>query len=1453
MIRGIARSLGILLLAIVSILLTFQSDWGREQLTRYLAALLSSKTHSVQIEHLNGTLPFDISLEHLTFADAQGVWLEMDQLHLDWSFVDLLQGRLHITNLAVNKFILHHLPSYPPEEQHEEFSSSPELSSNQWSAFLKNNFPNIEQLSIHRLELGEAVMGKAAVLGIQGGVWKAIQTHPKLGIQLSVQRLDEDSANLTAQLQIDLQAQTMAVDLNGQERGGLLAAWLNVPEAGEAQIRLQGEGPLSQWQGGLDIHLERVGHVQSQIQLAWEENAGLTMGVQGSTQILLTSLNQQLAPILGQMPTFAAQARWLPIGDIQVDHLTLGLAIGEVQAAGEITSQGQVQAKGQIATDSVALLSELAGVDLAGNALHLEATVAGNLADPKVHLKLQGKSLRVATVNLEQITAEVVLSDLVGSSPLIVTGNGNIHALHLNHVTAPMHWQLALQQFSDGRWLFSDILAQMAGLQLTGTTTLEIPTGTGTGQLKATLEKESPWLSTLDMAGKGGVTLASDFKIEEKFSRIGMDIKGEMVELSGLPEVLSALLGRKVQFTSQIAMVVDKEVFFSHTILEGKAARLEGKQIKIDLLQESLSGSLRVQVPDVGVLSRVAGEKLAGSLHLLGRVHGKWADPVVELDVSGKQLAISGQTMEQLTVKGVIRDLMQQPQGHVHGQGGIAQKKIDLDSLFLLDGSTLKLTDFSLSGLGATVAGGMQVELNGAQVTGQLKGEIAQLASLATLLHLDQDLSGRLGLDIHLKAGKSGQEATVTGTIQELQGGAFGRVSQVTFHGSGVDLLSTPHGEGIMQLTHWQMAEGQVEDAHLEVQGDRQEMMVKGAFQGKKNKPLQGKMESRIRFKENSLEVHLLSLSGQYAGEKIIMEEPTDVLIAGNQITLAPITVDFGPHGRFHLQGKQGLKSVEGRWDLTMPLADLERWGGPEMTGQLLVEGKLSGTPSQPMLEMGLDITKINFQSKLKATEIPKAHLAAHLEVREGVARLEGTLTDLLQEPAKLSLLVPVQFSLIPVRFSPLPEADVAGQLLGSVPLAHLDRILGLDRQRMAGQVRVDLTLAGKAKEIFSNTERAPQLGGKIFLQEGTFENLDSGTVLEKIQLEAVAQNGVFVIQKMSAGDGGKGKIEGSGEVRFNKGIIFDITSKITNFWVVRHEEMGAVMSGQLAFTGPLEHLVLTGKLHSDRVIFFLPDRLGPDIETISVTERGFKTPFPQHKPVVQEGGIDLDLQVLLPGQVFVRGRGLESEWGGDFRIQGTSNDPKIMGNLKVRRGIFDLLNHRFKLGEGSIELSGVSPIAPTIDLSATAVEEEMTAVIRVEGAVTAPTLTLTSTPELPQDEILSKLLFKRSTDAISPVEAVKLAAALNNLRGGGPGILDKVREAVGIDTFETGGDTLESGTVKVGKYIGDNLFLEVEKGMTAGSGKVRVEMEVLKDIKVNTEVDQRQNSAIGVQWEHQY
>ncbi len=155
-----------------------------------------------------------------------------------------------------------------------------------------------------------------------------------------------------------------------------------------------------------------------------------------------------------------------------------------------------------------------------------------------------------------------------------------------------------------------------------------------------------------------------------------------------------------------------------------------------------------------------------------------------------------------------------------------------------------------------------------------------------------------------------------------------------------------------------------------------------------------------------------------------------------------------------------------------------------------------------------------------------------------------------------------------------------------------------------------------------------------------------------------------------------------------------------------------------------------------------------------------------RHPPPAPGPVIKLDLTIEAPGQIFVRGRGLDAELGGSVRVQGTADNPRPIGSFELRRGKFSLAGQTLNFAKGKVSFNGGSLTDPSLDFTVSPTNAAITAELNIGGTVSNPKITLSSTPELPQDEILAQILFGRSASSLSPFELAQIASAVAELTG---------------------------------------------------------------------------------------
>ncbi|OYX08433.1 MAG: hypothetical protein B7Z08_09705, partial [Sphingomonadales bacterium 32-68-7] len=161
------------------------------------------------------------------------------------------------------------------------------------------------------------------------------------------------------------------------------------------------------------------------------------------------------------------------------------------------------------------------------------------------------------------------------------------------------------------------------------------------------------------------------------------------------------------------------------------------------------------------------------------------------------------------------------------------------------------------------------------------------------------------------------------------------------------------------------------------------------------------------------------------------------------------------------------------------------------------------------------------------------------------------------------------------------------------------------------------------------------------------------------------------------------------------------------------------------------------------------------------------------------------------------------------------------------RQGFYSFAGTRFEITRGRIDFDGNSPPDPRIDILAEATVDDLTVDVGVSGNATRPIITFSSNPGLPEEEILTRLLFGDSITNLSATDALQLGAALASLRGGG-GMdpINQLRTAIGLDRLRivAADPALDRGTaIALGKNFGRRFYGEI---ITDGRGYNATELE---------------------------
>ncbi len=1436
---ALGLALGSVLLLLACAFALAQTGPGKRLIAAALERALASPGSTVEIQGLDGLIPFDLRLARLSMADDRGAWLELDGLRLAWSAAALLHGRLQVDDLSAQRIELARLVTS------EEPLRLPELP--RWLP------PTVvERLAVERLALGPEVLGEPATFTLSGRLASSDDGRAAT-LSLDARRVDQATARASLEARLDLDPATLKLTLTAQETGGLLAALSHRPEAGDFSLKLTGSGPLDAWRGDLRVDAEHLASADARLELALTEPPRLRLD--GTLRPVPGLLPVELAKLVGERLGLSLTVTRTAAQRLAVQDLRAQIAAGELTGEAAIDFERErISARAELDLPQLAPLGALIGKPLAGTA-KATLTADGALLRPKGRLQLDVLAPSVEGVAARRLETAFDYAVLEPSGPnqlvVQISGDGRAEGLELpEQLPLPareLAWQFDFTGSPDRPVTIRELAlhAEPLDLHLSGT----IDPTTLAGQAKVGLEVHElgPLSAPLGQRIEGGARLDTDLHIAEGARQIEIDLTGAFERLAGLPPGAAELLGPEPRLRAMASFSPDRRLEITSLTMKGAAATLGGN-VALTLPDRTLGGRLTLALPRLAVLSPVLGQELAGSLEVAATPGGSLDAPTIELQARGRSLLLAGRHIKAMALETSARELLAAPEGKLNLALETSGLEAKLATAFRLQHDALALTDLRLSAPRTSIDGNLSIDLARSLVDGALRGDVQDLVAFEPLLPLR--LHGQLMFDARLESARQSQTIALAVDGSRLQSDV-GRLGRLRLRATVNDALGKPRIEG--DLTADEFHQDQIALAHgeLTAAGGMDQLILTATLKGEAMQPF--KLDGRARLAlEGGIRLRLEQLTGQFAGEPLRLAQPAELTVAGADVRLAGLDLRLGD-AQLHGDGNLGAREVAAEARLeALPLALLQRFGGPPLSGQANATLRLDGAADNPHGSLDLTATDLR-AANLNFTDLPAARLTARAELASRRLNVDVRGEGVTDKPITLTAELPLIARFDSFTFQLPADGQLAGRLDAELSLARMDALAGLDDQTMGGILVANLGLSG--------TVSAPHIDGTASIDNGTYANGTTGTVLHDLTLRLRASERQIVLEQFAATDGGSGRLSAKGTIDIQPAAHFPIALRadLTDARLVRRDDVDATISGQLQLGGNVVEPKLAGNLKVDPAEIHIPDTVGPNMPVIQVEEvGGTGTNGAATNESERSTALSLDLTVDLPGRIFVRGRGLESEWQGNLHVTGPASEPRVTGTLNVKRGYFDLLDRRLQLGDGVVSFSGESPPDPTVTVQATTDINGMMAIIRVEGRARQPTLTLDSQPPLPQDEILARLLFNRDASQMSPVQAAQLALAVNRLRGGGPDVMDKLRSLTGLDTLDvTGGQTMEEGKVRAGKYLNDNVYVGVEQGTTAETGRAKVEVQILPDIlpSLSVEADTGANaqSGVGIKWRYNY
>ncbi len=1443
-----------------------QTRLAKAQIAGLVENSLTTEGRTAEVQELGGFLPFDVRLGRLSLADDRGTWLEVENARVKVSPTRLLVGEVQVEEAGATRVAVHRAPDLPERPEPEPVEAAP--FSLPRAPALPEGLPRVvvDRLFVDRIELGEALIGEAAVFNLEGNATTGPEGR-RAEARVDLVRVDQPTASLGLGAVLDLQSQSVGLDLRASETGGLMAALTGNADAGDLTLALTGDGPLADWRGDLLFAIQNLVAADADLALAYGDNPGVDLTL--NVTPVQGALPADIEAVLGERLQLALAGGQRAPGHFALDRLTL--ESGLVTATGGLEARledDRLEGRITVVAADLARASRLAGRPLGGR-VELSLEALGSFTEPRLELALNGRDISADQLGI----GEVALSfsaDLLGPldqpfAGLAVDGGGSVAGVTQDgqplRPEDGVTLDLAAVVPMAGEARIDRLSLQGRHVALDGTAAVAMPDLAGTARLTGRVASVEALLAALgpdappDLAARGALDLVADIDLEAELRQITVDLALRGEDLGGLPQNLDALVGATPSVTGRVALRPDEAVEVTGLEVATAALGLTG-DLSLGLGEtQPLSGRIDLAPFALATLEGLIDQPIEGQATSSIRLGGSLQEPGVEADLRVDGLFVAGRSFDRIDLTARAGDTAGVYGGDLAVAVEQAGDTLQLRSDFTLDQPRLSLANLRLTGPTTELAGGAEVALDTRLATGSLGGRIGDLAALEPWT--GQNLRGSVDLDARLDASTGRQDASLQVAVDDI-GGDFGTLRQARIEASVVDVMDRLGVDATVAASGFsQPAPGGVslEAATVRITGDRSLLDLQADAQGDMDGPFNVRTRARADVMGPARVVYLDELDGIFQAQSIRLLSPATMRLDGGVLDIDQLDLRIGDA---RIQGNLNLDQPRNRALAalvveTLPMAMLADLGGPPLRGDLTGRLDLEGSLAAPVIQGGIAIAGLQLADPDQATGV-SAEVAVDLSLGPAGLATAARVQGLGDGPILAELRVPMRLSLQPFAFDLRQTAPLDGRLTAQSRLEPLAAVAALDGQQIEGNLDLDLRLAG--------TVAAPVVSGRLDIANGRVADAASGIILTDVVIALVGDGDRLEIERFRARDQAGGRLDLTGGIAIDPDAAFPYRFELTTRELrVLDSDLGrATVSVDIVSEGSARGGETSGRISVPRADLRIPAGGGIQPVVLDVEERG-APPRPAPPPAPPPGeryAMLLDLEVDMPARIFVRGRGLDSEWGGNLRITGSTREPVILGSIDYRRGFLDFLDRRFDIREGSVTFTGGTPPVPLVDLEAAATTRTMTGVVRVTGPATDPEFALTSEPELPQDEVLSQLLFDRGTQGLTPVQGVRLAAAVARLEGGGGfDAMEAIRDVTGLDVLDLGnaefGDDAAETTATAGRYVADNVFIAVDQGLSTGATRGRVEIEILRNVTVRGEVDNLSRSGVGIEWSMDY
>ncbi|KQQ31662.1 hypothetical protein ASF53_02925 [Methylobacterium sp. Leaf123] len=1434
MVAAAFLSAALLLAAFLTTEDTRAADGEKTVLGGLLSKALSTPSSQVTIGAVDGALSSDATIRDVVISDSEGPWLKLDRARLVWRRLALLSGRLEVDTLEIGRLevLRKPVPGPTPAEAEPDGSLLPDLPVK----------VEIKSFALAELVLGESVAGQPARLAGDG---KAKLGNPSEGLDVSAdfRRLDA-AGRFIARLLFVPNGERLELKASLVEpEGGLLSKAANLPGTPPINFDLDGRGTLDAFNARLDF------------------DAGPEIGAKGGARLSRIGTDRRLSldltsRIEGLVPgpaaaIFSGETKldggmaFSDTGSFRIDRLDLASRTARLAIGGTLTADRVADF-----TISARAVPTEGGVTKAADAeldtLVFDGSLKGPLSAPRVKGNLKAAGLRTSESSLEKVDA-VLNVEPTGADKaqrFTITADAAMDGLRLADPAlrraVGSRAKLTLRSAAG-----SDGVLDVTNLTVESDTARAAYAGRiGQNTLAGTLDAALSDIGAF--SGIAGRTLAGRLDAKAVLSgdparkalSADLDLRGGGLVLG--EAIADRLVGRAPTLTGRVSQTYDGYGF--------ERLRFEGAGVVATLQGQADAKTADVAArADLKTLSAF-DERLSGPASADARLTGSLLKPAVTVALRAPEVSANGRPIRDLRFDAALNDLRDALDGTLRMTGDIAGKPLRAEAHIARPTRSDYALDRLAFALGSVAADGQAVvNADSLLAEGALTVRAGDLGDLSPLALAPT--GGSLDAAVTLSRAGGRQDATIRATGTSLRYDSFG-LAKLDADLTGRDLRAHPVIDGHADVARLVAAGQSIDTVRLTANGTAAASDITLTAQAR-GFALDG--AARLIPAERT-RIEIARFSAQRGGDRLALAGPAAITLDGGSALIENLVVAAGS-GRISVQGRAGSDLDLKLGIRALPLS-LARIASPSLalSGTLEGEADLHGPAARPEGRYALSVAGLVTPETRKAG-LPPITARASGRLNDGEASIDGRVSAGRGADVTVTGTVPVEAG-----------GGLNLRARGNLDAALANSMLSASGQRVAGRIVLDAGVTG--------TVAAPKVEGSATLSGGSLTDPLNGIRITDIQGRVTGRGDTIVIERLTAATRNGGRLSVDGRVAVEPASGFPGTLRITadRAELVSSPLMTAVSSLNLALSGPLARKpVIKGRVDVVSIDVSVPDRLPATVQPLPGIRRVNVTPqvrerlakraerkaqieaVSRRKKTAPPFDASLDVIVSAPSRIFVRGRGIDAELGGELHVTGSSRDPQANGDFTLRRGVFSLGGQRLDFTRGRVFFAG-DIAQPDLDFGAEIRAADVTARIAVTGPAAQPAFALSSDPSLPQDEILSRILFKKAAAGLSPFQALQLAQAVAQLSGGagGPDVFEAARKGLGLDSLDVSTGASGGPAVGASRYINDRISVGVKAGAKPADTAATINYDVTRRIKLNGEAgsDGRTSVGVGAEWE---